>query len=208
MAKRKKSPAKKSPAKTPTHYAYDDGDCYGVRKAWNAAMAYAKGVCAKYAKVDLQTAKKLRELAIECAPDGWAIGAKLKPTINSGSLGGYAIECEGIVLHVFEHPTSPGIRILVPREGGVCKNLGIQAAGSKFALTGMWGKAITADRAAKVARDKAKVAKKAPAKAAKAAVVAEVIADAPVADRMGNLREILAMFPEATLAEAMGLLDA
>jgi hypothetical protein len=174
-------------------------------------MAHAKDAIAPYAKVDIQTAKKLRELAIECAPDGWAIGAKLKPTINSGSLGGYAIECEGIKLHVFEHPTSPGLRILVPREGGVCKNLGIQAAGLKFALTGVWGKAITADRAAKVARDKAKVAKKAPAKAAKAAkaaVVAEVIADAPVADRMGNLREILAMFPEATLAEAMGLLDA
>ncbi|QDP63985.1 MAG: hypothetical protein Unbinned3620contig1001_31 [Prokaryotic dsDNA virus sp.] len=186
MAKRKNSPA---------NYAYKATDKRAVYAVWNPAIKHARNACLTYSEVDVQTAKGLRDLALKCMPDGWAIGEKLPPMKGSGPLGGYAIECEGMTFGIYDWPRGrKGIRVLVPVEGCETQTAALQAAGRRFARSGVWGKAIAEGR-----KPKASAKTQEAVSEAKAEAVVEVAKDAPV----GVDADALAAIVAEAVAKAM-----
>ena len=88
----------------------------------------------------------------------------------------------------------------VPAKQGETQTLKLQVAGRKFALDSAFGEAIT-----EATKPKASAKTQEAVSEAKADAVAEV-AKGSDAERMASLREIVAMFPGCTLAEAKSLL--
>lgn len=204
--KRKKSP--EAPANITCTKEHLGGKANGpsVKHAFETHYVAAKEACGVFDAVNVQTAKGMLGVAEAIAEDMQGDWQVVK---SNAKVTGYprqvAIECEGVKLGIYAEK-GPGVRCMHIAIGSVAD----QFVGKTFAKDGMWGQVIAARQAVLDARAKAKAKPKASAKTRKATskAKADAVAKGSDAERMANLREILAMFPDATLAEAMSLLNA